>query len=199
MTTGPSDERLQRLVAEAQAGDSDSLLALFAEVYPRLKSMASRLACGDQIADDAVQETGIVLLNELAGYRPTHPFENWLWGVVKNKLLELRRKKRRFPGTLPPFGESDDGSVVSNAPADRHGQTPEQAALREEISERVRRCVKRLPYKLCQAIEGYELDNDTGLTIKEVADRLGVTIDTFRSHLAQARRLLKECLAREDL
>ncbi|MFM7924979.1 MAG: RNA polymerase sigma factor, partial [Planctomycetaceae bacterium] len=71
MTTGPSDERLQRLVAEAQAGDRDSFEALIAEVYPRLKYMASCLACGDQIADDAVQETCIVLLNKLAGYRPT--------------------------------------------------------------------------------------------------------------------------------
>ncbi|MFM7164529.1 MAG: RNA polymerase sigma factor [Planctomycetaceae bacterium] len=199
MTTGPSDERLQRLVAEAQAGDRDSFEALIAEVYPRLKYMASCLACGDQIAEDVVQETGMVLLDKLAGYHPTHPFENWLRGVVRNKLLELLRKKRRFPGTLPPFGESDDGSVVSNAPADRHGQTPEQAALRKEIIERVRRCVKRLPAKLCQAIEAYELDNDAGLTIKEVADRLGVPINTFRSHLAGARRLLAECLAREDL
>jgi RNA polymerase sigma factor (sigma-70 family) len=114
-------------------------------------------------------------------------------------ILGLRRKELRFQGSLPLIGESDDGSVVTMEPADEHSLTPEQAALREETLERVCKCVNLLPAGPRQAILWYELFNDNGYTLPEVAQQLGVPLGTIKSHLKRARVLLRECLAREDL
>jgi RNA polymerase sigma factor (sigma-70 family) len=139
-----------------------------------------------------------VLLERLGAYRPTVSFKAWLRGILSNIILEARRNRRRRV-TSPLLSESDDGSVVTMEPADNRFLTPEQAALREETRERVRKCVDLLPANLRQAIHGYEFFNDEGHTRPEVAQQLGVPLGRFNSQLTRARRLLRECLAREDL
>jgi len=207
MNSEVSDLRLEGLVAQAQGGDQNALKQLIAEVDPWLQNqalclvqkLARDVSAGDRdFANEVSQETCLVLLEKLGTYRPTVRFKAWLWGILRNIILELRRNRRRRV-TLPLIRESDDGSVVTLEPADERRLTPEQAALREETLERVRKCVDLLPADLRQAIHGYEFFNDEGHTRLEVAQQLGVPLGTFKSHLGRARELLRECLAREDL
>ncbi len=120
-------------------------------------------------------------------------------GDSSEKILELRRKELRFKGSLPLIRESDDGSVVFVEPADERSLTPEQAALREETIQRIRRCVARLPAEQCEAILSYLCFNYSGRKREEVAQQLGVPDPTLASRLKKARRLLSECLEREGL
>jgi RNA polymerase sigma-70 factor (ECF subfamily) len=208
MNSELADLRLEGLVAKAQGGDQNARNQLIAEVDPWLQNQAQRLvqilardvsARDRDLANEASQETCLVLLTNLWAYRPTVEFKAWLWGILKNMILGLRRKELRFQGTLPLIRESDDGSVVTMEPADEHSLTPEQAALRKETLERVCKCVNLLPAGPRQAILWYECSNDNGYTLPEVAQQLGVPLGTFKSRLTRARELLRECLAREDL
>ncbi len=208
MNSELSNLRLESLVAKAQRGDGNALNQLIAEVDPWLQNQAQRLvqilaldvsARDRDLANEASQETCLVLLTKLGAYRPTVGFKAWLRGILSKKILELRRKKLRFKGSLPLIRESDDGSVVSVEPADERSLTPEQAASRKETLERVRKCVDLLPAGPRQAILWYECFNDEGHTLPDVAQQLGVPLGTFKSHLERARNSLRECLAREDL
>jgi RNA polymerase sigma factor (sigma-70 family) len=201
MNSELSNLRLESLVAKAQGGDGNAFEQLIAQTNPLLRRIVAGLIPDHQLREDALQEMWKVVFSKLPrgfSYSGEAGFIRWLKKILRYKSLEILRNRRRRV-TSPLLSESDDGSVVPMEPADEHSLTPEQAASREETRERVRKCVDLLPAGPRQAILWYELFNDNGYTLPEVAQQLGVPLGTIKSHLTRARELLRECLAREDL
>lgn len=200
MTAEPSDLRLEQLIEQAQQGDKDAWRALVAQMYPWLLKTAARMAQDEDLRDDAVQETVRAVLEKLSSFRymGESRWHTWLKHFLRYKILELLRKQRRFPGTLPLHSDSDDGSVVTMEPADYRDLTPEQAALREEVIEQVRRCVNQLPDEQREAILLCAVYKDRH-KIGEVAQLGNIPAGTRKSRLLKARNSLRECLAREGL
>ena len=200
MNAEPSDLRLEQLLEKARHGDTNAWNALVAQMVPWLLNTAARMAQDEHLREDAVEKTLVEAWEKLSSFRymGESSWRGWLKSILRFKILELLRKQRRFPGTLPLHSDSDDGSVVTVEPADCRGLTPEQAALRKEVIERVRRCVNQLPDEQREAIMLYENFRDRH-SIKEVAEQLKISAATFKSRLSRARDSLRECLAREGL
>ena len=200
MTPNPSDRRLEQLIKNAQQGDKDAWNRLAAQILPWLQNTAERMTQDHQLAEDAVGEVLIAVVIALPVFQWVDEprWKAWLRMILHHKVLWLLRKQRRFPGPLPVYGSSDDGTVVSLEPADTRSLTPEQEAERKEVIEQVRRCVDRLPPVQREAILSYQQFKGE-YSADELARQQGINSHTFWSRVEAARRSLKECLAREGL
>ncbi|MHC4932881.1 MAG: RNA polymerase sigma factor, partial [Planctomycetota bacterium] len=144
-----------------------------------IRGLARSLVLDEHRADDAVQQAWLAALR----YRPDsrRPLRPWLATVLRNSVRRGqrsdRRRARRELATARPEA----------APA-----IPDTLA-REEMLQRVVEAVLDLEerYRLAVLLHYYE-----GLSYAEVAQKLGVSVETVRSRLKRARLQLRAQLDR---
>src|SRR5262245_55226957 len=145
-----------------------------------IRGIARSLLFDDQEADDAVQDT---LLRALE--KPPAPgnVRGWLSVVVRNFALRRRREERRRKKREMRRAAPD------------HISSPEEVIARLEVQRRVLDAVRELPEPYRSTIVHRYLDE---LTREEIAERLDIPLETVRTRIKRALRLLRERLGEGD-
>jgi RNA polymerase sigma-70 factor (ECF subfamily) len=178
----PSDEQLLACFA---AGRRDALEELFRRYRAPAYRVAYRLLGHEADALDAVQDGFVKALTHLDGFRAQSSFKTWLLRVVSNAALDLGRQRgRREALRLPAADDGDGGPSVP----DRPGQGLERADLRRLLDQ----ALAELPEAQRRT---FVLHTDAGLSYREVAEVLGISIGTVMSRLYYARQKMRAFLA----
>jgi RNA polymerase sigma-70 factor (ECF subfamily) len=180
----PGDEQL---LARFAAGDRTALDDLFGRHRAVAYRVAYRLLGNEADALDAVQEGFVKVLTHLAGFQGRSSFRTWLLRVVSNAALDLGRARGRREAGRTDFDETDGpdpGLLVWDDPA----LGVEQADLRGLLDA----ALQKLPAAQRQT---FVLHVDAGLSYREVAEVLGISIGTVMSRLYYARQKLRTALA----
>ena len=108
----PSVSELQELVRRAQANDPDAWETLYRVTYPGLLAYARRRLWGQAEADDAVSETFARACNRINDFQWTGGgFTAWLYGILRNVVMETQRRSRRTSPLTAPDDRVEDDSV----------------------------------------------------------------------------------------
>jgi RNA polymerase sigma-70 factor (ECF subfamily) len=177
---GPSDEALLARVARGDRAGLDELFRRYRAVAFRV---AYRLLGNEADALDAVQEGFVNALTNLPGFRGQSSFKTWLLRIVTNAALDLGRTRRRRESRAVNGWAGDDMPAPPTANGDL-----DRADLRDALD----RALAVLPEAQRQT---FVLHVDGGLSYREVADALGISIGTVMSRLFYARQRLKLLLA----
>ncbi len=111
-----NDADLRGTVDRARDFDPDAWEALYRRLHPRLHAYARRRLPGDQACDDAVSEAFARAMAAIDRFRwSAAGFDGWLFGILRNVLLEQHRvDARRAPGGMPE-------DVADRVPCDEPG------------------------------------------------------------------------------
>jgi len=132
-------------------------------------------------AADAVQDAFITALSRPGAYdRRKGPLKPWFLRVVRNRSIDLLRKRRPVEPT--------------DALVDPGGQ-PEQTLQNQQRDESLQAALAELPSDQRQIII---LRDYIDLSYAEIADVLAVAPGTVMSRLHRARMALKKCLESHD-
>jgi len=158
--------------------DETSFRTLYRSHTPDLYRFVVRiLGGGDPEAEEAVQMTWVVAVQNLADFRWESSLRTWLAGIALNACREIRRRRIR---DRVPFGSETQGEA---------GSTPRQDGERMDLE----RALESLP-------EGYRevlvLHDVEGYTHEEIAGLLGIDRGTSKSQLSRARKALRARLSR---
>jgi RNA polymerase sigma-70 factor (ECF subfamily) len=175
-----SDEGLMRQVARGQPEAIDTLLRRYASP---LLTFIQRTVGHRQRAEDVFQEVFLAVWTGRRRYRYPCRFRAWLFGIAWNKCrAELRRQLGR-PRLLD---DTTAAAPTASNPA------PNEAAAAAETAALVAEAVGRLP-PAQRAVVTMRVWN--GLSYREIAEALGRSEATVRSHmfhgLAALRRRLE--------
>jgi RNA polymerase sigma-70 factor, ECF subfamily len=186
--TAPSDEQL---LARFAAGDRTALDELFTRYRVPAYRVAFRLLGNEADALDAVQEGFVKALAHLEGFEGRSSFKTWLLRVVSNAALDLGRQRgRREAQSLDALlsGEDLPRSLLTG---DASAAGLEQADLRALLLQALASLseVQR---------QTFVLYADAGLSYREVAEALGISIGTVMSRLYYARQKLREYLSERE-
>jgi RNA polymerase sigma factor (sigma-70 family) len=176
------------LVARAAAGDRQALHALIERHQAWIYNIAVRMLAHPHDAQDATQEILIKAVTRLSSFEGRSRFRTWLYRIVVNHVLNMRRGLREQPALT--FGCYAHGLETTPEldPPDAHSAP---ADLRLLVNEARLTCTSGM--LLC-------LDRQQRLIyilgdIFEVTDAVGAELleigrDNFRQRLARARREL---------
>jgi RNA polymerase sigma-70 factor (ECF subfamily) len=157
----------------------DRLVALFDAHRDRLYVLARRLTATPDDARDLVQDTFARAARSLPRVPAGHAHEEaWLVRVLVNLRRDAWRKtsvRRRFAATVNAVAAS--------------GPNPESIAIVRRV---VWDALDTLPPRRRATVIMHELE---GLSLRSIAEVLGVTEMTVRWNLSMARRELKRVLA----
>jgi RNA polymerase sigma-70 factor, ECF subfamily len=178
----PSDEQLLACFA---AGRREALEELFRRYRTHAYRVAYRLLGHEADALDAVQDGFVKVLTHLDSFRGQSSFKTWLLRVVSNASLDLGRQRgRRETVSLPGAADGDGGPSVPDDPT----RGLERVDLRRLLDE----ALALLPEAQRRT---FVLHADAGLSYREVAEVLGISIGTVMSRLYYARQKLRAILA----
>jgi RNA polymerase sigma-70 factor (ECF subfamily) len=168
-----SDDDLLRLLRD---GDEGALTTLYRRWQRPLYRFGLRMTGRETLAEDAVQETFLAVVNGAKGYDNARgSFAGWLFGVARHQLLRRLRAER-------PYLPIENDSADRPAPDDPHADLVE----RQELS-RLRRAILSLPEHYREALVLCGLE---GLSYQDAAQALGCAVGTVRSRLNRGREMV---------
>lgn len=173
------------LIRGARAGDAGAQRILV-ERYRDTVYRLARAATGDpEEAFDIAQEVFVAVFAALNRYDSERPFKAWISTITLNKCRDWfrRRAVRQLMG-LPMPEEATDW-IADDAPS------PEtHAADRAELAATAR-AIAKLPTKLKDVLILCTIE---GLSQRETAMTLGVSVKTVETRLSRAREKLADIL-----
>jgi len=195
----PSSPRPARIVLSASWTTTASSAALRRGGGKRWRSYsgvtrvaAYRVACrllgNEADALDAVQEGFVKALTHLGGFQRRSSFKTWLLRVVSNAALDLGRQRGRREAV------SLEAAEVRNADLSLL-LVPDESAARLDRAE-LRRLLDQALQTLSEPQrQTFVLHAEAGLSYREVAEVMDISIGTVMSRLYYARQKLRNYLA----
>ncbi|WP_436495886.1 RNA polymerase sigma factor [Actinokineospora sp. HUAS TT18] len=157
------------LLTLARAGDSTAFADLVAGYRDPVWAICLRLTGNHADAEDAMQDALLAAWQHLDGFRADSRFGTWLYRIATNAALGLLRKRRAVP--VDPADLELPGLVTDHA--ERVAET-----------DRVQRAFEQLPEPFRAALVLREYG---GLSYEQIAEHLGVGVQTVKSRLHRAR------------
>ncbi|WP_211452170.1 sigma-70 family RNA polymerase sigma factor [Collimonas antrihumi] len=179
--------------------------SLLETLRPQLVRFAALQLRNDALAEDAVSETILAVLEHPDRFQQQSSFKTYVIGILKHKLLDqLRRGKREVQLSTQLLNTDDDddrsdaemidalfasrGHAVEATPS---WGSPDQTLERKEFFDILQLCIDKLPAKTGRIFMMREwLELDTEAICKE----LDITAANAWVLLYRARARLRECL-----
>jgi RNA polymerase sigma-70 factor (ECF subfamily) len=171
------------LVHRLLAGDEPAFESFFADYFPRLYRFAlTRLGGDADAAEEVTQLTLIRAVHKLQTYRGEAALFTWLCTFCRYEVAGWVERS----GRTAEMGLVEDQSAVRGAlegVASLSGD-PEMVFRRRELSRLVQVTLDHLPSQYGNALEWRYIE---GLSVSEIADRLGLGYKAAESLLSRAR------------
>jgi RNA polymerase sigma factor (sigma-70 family) len=171
-----------RLVEAALDGDKDAFAALVTRHWAMAVALAARVLGTPDLAADAAQEAAVAALVGLDRLRAPDRFGAWFCGITLNVARGWARQLR-----------TERPAVVLGQAPDRACQEPgpDERAELAELAATVRAAVAQLADGQRDAVFLFYLQ---GLTHREVAAELAISVGAVKARLHQARAALTPAL-----
>jgi RNA polymerase sigma-70 factor (ECF subfamily) len=175
------------LVRRARGGDAEAFRAIV-EAHSRfLWRAAFRILEDATAAEDAVQSAFLSAWRALDRYDDRAQLSTWLYRIVMNAAIDLRRERMRRQARAGALPEDAQGqvTVVSQAP------DPHQQAMWRQLVERARETIAGLPEVERMAVT---LRHFEGCSTAEIARALGADESAAKQAVFRAVRKLRTVL-----
>ena len=164
-------------VRRAQAGEADAFAELIRKAAPKALRV-TRAVLGDIAeADDAVQETFLLVWQRLHSLAEPYHFVSWVSQIARNTARNMARRRRRT------MRNAAFATSVALATPDHHD---------DELTDRIAATVRALAQLPPPLREAARLSYLVGHRQHEVARRLHVPLGTVKSRLANSRKIIRE-------
>ena len=181
------------LIGRVQKGDRQAFDDLIRKHEKRAYQYAYRLTSNPDEACDVVSEAFIRVYGALQNFKGNSAFSTWLYRILTNCFLDLRKKERSRPTVSLDQGIASEGQELERQIED-DGPSPDDLAERNERERRFEFAVDSLPEYQKAMIVMYHSE---GLAYEEIAEALDLPIGTVKSRLNRARLTLRENLVKD--
>lgn len=177
------------LIQRAQSGDNEARSELYSKYVKLLYGYLYRSLGAAQDAEDICQETFLRAFKNLTSFQEKASFKNWLFQIAKNIIADHWKAHYKsntvYVEDFFGFPETPTYEIESELPDKEH--------TAQEAVQKLTRILNALPDEYRAILEYRFLK---GYTIKEVADKLHITISNakvrqFRA-IQKAKKLLDE-------
>ena len=142
--------------------------------------------CGNRdVAEELFQEVWMNLIRARESYVVQAKFSTYLYRLAHNRLIDHYRSQA---GGVPASFDDDNGPALETI-AGRRGDDPAVAADGRQQAQRLLRLVDELPEAQREA---FLLQQESGMSVEEIAQATGVNRETAKSRLRYAIAKLRQ-------
>jgi RNA polymerase sigma-70 factor (ECF subfamily) len=176
-----NDDLLRRMLA----GDADAFTLVYRRWQGPLFRFALHMSGSPALAEDAVQEVFMTLINKPAQFDASRgTIGAFLFGIARN---HVRRRQERDRAFISFDSNAENSDATPRSAEDRLQLHSQEDPARLESIERVRRAILALPEDFREVVALCDLEE---MSYEEAAAALGCAVGTVASRLHRARALL---------
>lgn len=180
-------ESTEALARRAAAGDDRALPELLRRIEPDVMRRCRRFLPYQQDAEEAAQDTLLIVARKIGTFQGRSKFSTWLYEVNANCARQTYRSLKRRAAEAPAW---DDTPPERPDPA----RTSIIAGSRIDLLD----ALEQLEEHRRDLVEPVVLRDVAGLEYSEIADRLGIPLGTVKSRIHEARKQLRTWLVVRD-
>ncbi len=174
------------LIRAFKKGDQKAFEKLFNQYHKKLYAYLMRLLGSKEDAEEIVQESFIKIWERREEFIEGYPFDALLFKIAKNAFLNFTREKvnrRVFEDHFHLLVDLDTSEA-------------DDYIIFKETREIIRLLIDGMPPR---RREVFIMKKIEGLSRKEIAEKMGISIITVDSHLLKANNYLKDELKKYSL
>jgi len=187
---------VEEIISALKSGEEHRARELYqriVELYQnRIFALAFSVVKAKEDAEDVVQESFVKAYLSLHDFRGASSFYTWLYRIVFNMAVDLRRRTARRGGAPQEFFDektSSDGETALFAVG--RIEDPQQALVRKEQRSKLESVLNELSEEHRVIVILREVD---GHSYDEIAETLGISKGTVMSRLFYARKRMQSLL-----
>lgn len=182
------------LIARAQRGDRGGFDALVRKHQDRAYTYAYRLTRNTETAADVVAEAFLRIHNALGNFKGQSSFKTWLYRILTNCYLDLRKRERARPhGSLDAIMDTAEGEMGQQIPDT--GPSPEEQAQQRARGDAMQAALASMAEYQRAMIVMYHSED---MSYEEMAAALDLPVGTVKSRLNRARLNLRDLLLKHE-
>ncbi|MCP4660368.1 MAG: RNA polymerase sigma factor [bacterium] len=171
---------------------------LFDDYYRPVSYFFARRGFSPEECRDLAQETFINVFKGIATFRAETSHKDWVFRIAKHLWLNRMRdgatiKRRAYEVSYEDAFVDGQPMAVGELRNGSANPGPEERLLRDEQSALLRDALDQLPRQMRRCL----MLRLQGEKYREIAVVLGISLQTVRSHLSQARQRLREILGED--
>ena len=174
-----SEER--SLILRLIEGDEDAFCELYATYKNRLKYFAMRFLKSREYAEDVFQDAFTVVWQSRRFINPDASFSSYLYTIMRNRILNQLRNAANE--------EKLKESILSQA-LDYTEDTKREVML-NDLKSLISHALQQLTPR---QREIFEMSREAQLSHKEIADKLGISVNTVQEHISTSLKLIRTYL-----
>lgn len=173
------NHRDSSLIKSTLSGDHKAFAKLTDYYKVRIYRLGLSFFKSEADADDFVQEVFIKVYLKLNTFKGESAFSTWIFRLAYNIAINSTSRRKEY---LPIADEAvlEDGDY-----------SPEESQIRRMTAEAVREAVAELPENNAVCIELYFFYD---MSYEEIMVVTGFPLNTIKSHIFRAKKILKEKL-----
>ena len=174
-----SEER--SLILRLIEGDEDAFCELYATYKKRLIYFAMRFLKSREYAEDVFQDAFTVVWQSRRFINPDASFSSYLYTIMRNRILNQLRNAANE--------EKLKESILSQA-LDYTEDTKREVML-NDLKSLISHALQQLTPR---QREIFEMSREAQLSHKEIADKLGISVNTVQEHISISLKLIRTYL-----
>lgn len=174
-----SEER--SLILRLIGGDEDAFCELYATYKNRLIYFAMRFLKSREYAEDVFQDAFTVVWQSRRFINPDASFSSYLYTIMRNRILNQLRNAANE--------EKLKESILSQA-LDYTEDTKREVML-NDLKSLISHALQQLTPR---QREIFEMSREAQLSHKEIADKLGISVNTVQEHISISFKLIRTYL-----
>lgn len=176
------EKRWVRRVREE--GDRQAFEKIFKAYYKRLHGFAYSYLMQSEIAEDVVQSVFLKIWSQREAWDPPGTVKQYLFAAVRNEALNKIRHQN-------VVDEAEDEVIHTFENFKEHTHSAEDFEIKE-LRAAIQKGIDELPPR-CRQI--FILNRRSGLTYKEIAEYLDISINTVNTQMGRALKSLRNYLS----
>lgn len=166
----------QKLLSLVKAGNQEALEELFGRYYYRLCDFAFQYVRSFDLTEEVVSDVFLKIWNKRREIDISKNFKAYLYTATRNQALNYLRKENR---------EWDGLEDLSELASDQY--QPDEELMYQEFENHIEVLINELPPRRKLI---FKLSRMEGLTYREIADILSISIHTVQNQMVAAVKKL---------
>jgi RNA polymerase sigma-70 factor (ECF subfamily) len=149
--------------------------SLYKSLSQKLRQFIRNRIADGAAADDILQDVFLRIHDRIETLRDREKIESWVFQIARNAIIDHYRSRK------PDHEEPPEAIAVEE----------DDQAMHKKLASGLGAMIDQLPEQYREALRLTELQ---GLTQKELAERLGISLSGAKSRVQRARALLRDLL-----
>jgi len=179
------------LVSLAKQGDKRAFSELVKRYEKKVYALALKIMQNPEDASDILQETFIQVFKKIKDFKEKSRFSTWLYRIAFNECLMRKRKKQIPTVSIDAPLVLDSGDELKQEIVD-WSSNPLATIENKELKNKLEGAISKLPEEYRDVVVLKDIE---GLSHKEIADMLKISVPNVKTRLHRARLFLRKELS----